>query len=321
MTKTTLVTGWNGFFGSTLCAHLEIAGESTIRCGRVAGSDIKADLALSTPVIKGNISRVIHSAGVTPSPSRPINSPNIFTAGNVQGTYNLLTGLTSNKPESFVLISSASVYGQTSGKLIKESSPLLAASEYAQSKRDSELLVAEWCDKHNVKLTIVRLPLVVGFGAPGSFSQIISAIRKRRFIIPGDGKAKKSMVLASDVADWLVKNNSVTGTFNLTDQYHPTYAELCDAVTNHLNLSPVPRISTSLMVATSWLGNASGIILNKPFPYNSSVHNQLTKSLTFSSEAASSKGWNPTPVLADIDSWLTGNSVLDIDIPRTKKAA
>jgi len=153
VTSNTIITGWNGFFGSILCSKLDAVDSTIIRCGRANGSDIKADLALSVPEITSPINRVIHSAGVTPGPNRPINTPDIFTSGNVQGTSNLLAGLTSNKPKSFVLISSASVYGKISGELIDESTPLLASSEYAKSKRDSELLTAEWCDKHNVDLT------------------------------------------------------------------------------------------------------------------------------------------------------------------------
>jgi nucleoside-diphosphate-sugar epimerase len=304
VTKNTLVTGWNGFFGSILCSKLDAHGTPIVRCGRVHGSDIKADLALSAPKISGDLKRVIHSAGVTPSPSRPVNTPDIFTIGNVQGTSNLLTGLSSNKPESFVLISSASVYGKISGDLIDESTPLLAASEYAKSKRDSEFLVAEWCDKHGVDLTIVRLPLVVGVGAPGTLGQLINAIRKRRFVIPGDGSARKSMVLATDVADWLVENPSIRGTFNLTDQQDPTYTHICDAITTQLKLNKVPRIPYSIMKAAGWLGDAGGALLNKPLPYNSIVHAQLTKSLTFSSDAAKAQAWSPQPVLQCIDNWL-----------------
>ncbi|MDB4222410.1 SDR family oxidoreductase [Granulosicoccus sp.] len=304
MTTNTLITGWNGFFGSILCSNLDANGTNIVRCGRVEGSDIKADLALSPPVIDGDIQRVIHSAGVTPGPTRPINTSNLFTIGNVQGTSNLLTGLSSNKPESFVLISSASVYGKISGNLIEESAPLLATSEYAKSKRDSELLVAEWCDKHNIALTIVRLPLVVGVGAPGTLGQLINAIRKRRFVIPGDGSARKSMVLATDVADWLVNNPSIEGTFNLTDQQDPSYAEICDAITHQLQIKKVPRVPASMMKAASWLGDSGGAILKKPLPYNTLVHTQLTQSLTFSCEAAKAQGWNPNSVLENIDSWL-----------------
>lgn len=304
MTTSTLVTGWNGFFGSILCSKLDANGESLVRCGRVEGSDIKADLALAVPVIKDDIHRVIHSAGVTPGPSRPINTPDIFNIGNVQGTSNLLKGLTSNKPESFTLISSASVYGKIDGSLIDESTPLLAASEYAKSKRDSELLVTQWCNEHHVNLTIVRLPLIVGVGAPGALGQLINAIRKRRFVIPGDGCAKKSMVLATDVADWLVDNPTLQGTFNLTDQQDPDYAHICDAITTHLNMKKVSRVPLSMMRAAGWLGDAGGAMLNKPLPYNSTVHTQLTKSLTFTSQAARAQGWNPRSVLANIDDWL-----------------
>lgn len=304
MTTNTLVTGWNGFLGSILCSKLDANGFNIVRCGRVKGSDITADLALSVPDIKGTVKRVIHSAGVTPGPSRPINTPDLFAIGNVQGTSNLLMGLTSNKPESFVLISSASVYGKIRGDLIQETSPLLATSEYAKSKRDSELLVTEWCDKHAVALTIVRLPLIVGVGAPGALGQLIKAIRKRRFVIPGDGSAKKSMVLATDIADWLVENPALQGTFNLTDQQDPTYAQICDAITTHLKINKVPRVPSSMMKAAGWLGDAGSALLKKPLPYNSIVHTQLTKSLTFSSEAATAQGWNPHSVLADIDDWL-----------------
>lgn len=304
MKKNTLVTGWNGFFGSILCSKLEANGSRIVRCGRVEGSDIKADLALSVPVIKDNVHRVVHAAGVTPTAIRPINTPDVFTIGNVQGTSNLLMGLTSNKPKSFVLISSASVYGRTSGDLIDESTPLSAISEYAKSKRESELLVTRWCNKHRIDLTIVRLPLVVGVGAPGTLGQLINAIQRRRFVLPGSGSARKSMVLATDVADWIVRNPTLTGTFNLTDQQDPTYAEICDAITTHLKLNKVPRIPLPLMIATSWLGDSGGALLNKQFPYNSSVHAQLTTSLTFSSDAAKAQAWNPQSVLANIDNWL-----------------
>lgn len=279
-------------------------GVRVVRCGRVDGSDIKADLATSAPKIDDTFTRVIHCAGITPGPTRPINTPDIFAIGNVQGTSNLLSGLNSKKPKSFVLISSASVYGRSSGDLINESTPLLATSEYAKSKRDSEQLVTQWCEEHDIDLTIVRLPLVVGTGAPGTLGQLINAIQRRRFVIPGNGCARKSMVLATDIADWLIGNPTVKGTFNLTDQQDPSYAQLCDAITTHLDLSKVPRIPSAIMRVASWLGDAGGVVLNKNLPYNSIVHNQLSKSLTFSSDAATAQGWAPHSTLKSIDSWL-----------------
>lgn len=304
MTNTTLITGWNGFLGSVFCSKLDALHGNLVRCGRVSGSDITADLSKSVPAINCDLNRVIHVAGVTPGPNRPINTPDVFTIGNVRGTSNLLAGLTSNKPKSFVLISSASVYGRIAGELIDESAPLLATSEYAKSKRESEYLVSEWCEKHGVALTIVRLPLIVGNGASGALGQLIKAIRKNRFVLPGQGDAKKSMVLATDVVDWLVENPSVKGTFNLTDGIDSSYVELCDVITRHFELNKVRHVPLSVMKTAALIGDAGAFLLKRPLPYGSLTHTQLTESLTFSTEAASRFGWSPRSVLANTTDWL-----------------
>lgn len=305
MTNTTLITGWNGFFGSVFCSKLEASDKHLVRCGRVADSDIVADLSLSIPVIDCDIQRVIHTAGVTPGPNRPINTPKIFSDGNVRGTANLLAGLTEQKPESFVLISSASVYGRTNGELIDESAPLLATSEYAKSKRDSEYLVSEWCDKHGVALTIVRLPLIVGNGAAGALGQLINAIRNNRFVLPGQGNARKSMVLATDVVDWLIQNPTVKGTFNLTDGKDPSYVELCDVITQHFARRKIRHMPLLVMKTAAIVGDAGSFLINKPLPYGSLTHSQLTESLTFSTAAAKKFGWKPRPVLENTKDWLS----------------
>jgi len=90
----------------------------------------------------------------------------------------------------------------------------------------------------------------------------------------------------------------------LISHLDPSYAEICDAITAHLKMSKVPRVPSSIMKAASWAGNAGSAVIKKPLPYNSTVHTQLTKSLTFSSEAAKDQGWNPNSVLANIHNWL-----------------
>lgn len=304
MKKHTLITGWNGFFGNILTSELERQGANLIRCGRVLGSDVKVDLALSPPDVDCNIDRVIHAAGVTPNAARPVDTPHVFNIGNVKATSNLLVGLGAKKPKSFVLVSSVSVYGKTSGELVGESEPLCATSEYAKSKMESETLVSEWCHENNIDLTIVRLPLVVGIGASGALGQLINAIKKRRFVLPGNGSARKSMVLASDVAEWLVANPNAIGTFNLTDRLDPSYAEICNAITDQLNIPKVPRIPVSLMKSVSLVGDSIGHLVNSKLPYNSLIHQQLTEPLTFSSEAATHFNWAPNSVIDTIHEWL-----------------
>ncbi|MFK8078013.1 MAG: NAD-dependent epimerase/dehydratase family protein [Granulosicoccus sp.] len=304
MTSKTLITGWNGFFGSILCKAQESFNISLVRCGRVKGSDVTCDLSKAVPQIPDTVDRVIHSAGVTPNASRPHNTKDIFQTGNVTSTKNLLASLNPQNIKSFVLISSASVYGMVSGENILETATLSPTSEYGKSKLEVEKLVIKWCQQNNVPYTIVRLPLVVGPGAPGTLGQLVKAIESKRFVIPGSGDARKSMVLATDVADWITNHPVSYGIFNLTDQTDPSYAELCDAITEHLNFKPVPRIPLTIMMVGSWVGDIAQTLLKRPIPYNSNVHVQLTETLTFSSKAAANHGWSPNSVISNKEVWL-----------------
>lgn len=304
MTSKTLITGWNGFFGGILCTAQESSDIPIIRCGRVAGSDIVCDLSKEIPSIPEDVSRVIHSAGVTPNASRPHNTKDVFEAGNVTATQNLLSALNPKYIESFVLISSASVYGRISGEDVLEYSSLTPSSEYGKSKLAAEELVLSWCQNNSVPFTIVRLPLVVGAGAPGTLGQLVKAIQSKRFVIPGKGDAKKSMVLATDVADWITRYPESAGIFNLTDQTDPSYAELCDEISEHFSISKVPRVPLVIMSLGSWVGELGQRVLRRPLPYNQSVHTQLTKTLTFSSKAAEKYGWSPGSVLENKHIWL-----------------
>ena len=287
-----------------LCKAQEDANIELLRCGRVSGSDVTCDLSAGAPTLPGGITRVIHSAGITPNANRPHDTKNVFHDGNVVGTQHLLDGLDPKTLESFVLISSASVYGKNTANQLLETAPLTPLTEYGKSKRDSEQLVFQWCEQHSIPHTTVRLPLVVGKNAPGSLGQLINAIQAKRFVIPGDGSARKSMVLADDVAHWITDNPAAHGIFNLTDQQDPSYAEICDTITEHLNLSKVPRIPLPIMMLASWAGGLGGRLLNKTLPYNPNVHTQLTNSLTFSSDAATKQGWKPQSVVASKLLWL-----------------
>ena len=304
VSSTTLLTGWNGFLGSILCEAQERSNIEITRCGRVTGSDVICDLSKGSPIIPSHVTRVIHSAGLTPNPSRPHDSKNVFHEGNVTTTQHLLNGLNPLSLKSFVLISSVSVYGSQPAKLLTESAPLTPSHEYAKSKKAVEDVVRNWCDQHNVPYTIVRLPLIVAHNAPGSLGQLVNAIKSKRFVIPGAGDAQKSMVLATDVADWLAKQPDAHGIFNLTDQADPSYAQICDAITKHYSIGKVRRVPLMIMALASWVGEIGGNILNKRLPYNRSIHIQLTQAQTYSSQLASQHGWSPKTVLENKHVWL-----------------
>ena len=196
--------------------------------------------------------------------------------------------------EHFVFISSVSVYGIIEGVNIKEESPLLAEDAYGKSKIDAEAIVQQWCDSHNVICTILRLPLVVGENPPGNLGAMIRGIKKGYYFNIAGGNAKKSMVLASDIAKFILKAAEVGGTYNLTDGIHPTFNELSNNISRQFSKSFVPNMPLFIANVLAKIGD----ILGNTFPINSNKLSKITSTLTFDdSKARAAFGWNPTPVL------------------------
>jgi len=229
----------------------------------------------------------------------------LFQRGNVDTTANLLRGLENTQLKSFTLISSVSVYGRIDGHKINERAATDPYNEYGKSKLDAENLVLDWTKQRNISCNILRLPLIVGRSAPGNLQQLIKSIRSGRFVLPGGGTARKSMVLARDVAEWAVSGQQISGVYNLTDKTDPSYFELCNAITTHYQLSSIPKIPAALMQVAGKVGDIGSVVTRRPLPYNSSIHQQLTNSLTFSCDRATKIGWQPNPVIENSREWLS----------------
>lgn len=281
-----LLTGWNGFLGSYLAKEL---GKNIITLGRSHLSDICSDLSDGIPVLS-KVELVIHAAGKAHIVPKTVLEKQQFHDVNVLGTLNLLKGLEkSGVPEQFVFISSVSVYGQEFGIGINEDHKLEAKDAYGLSKIKAETLVIEWCKKHNVICTILRLPLLVGENPPGNLGAMIKAIKKGYYFNIGGGNVKKSMVLAEDVAKFIPKAANFGGIYNLTDGIHPTFRELSAAIGKKKQLNS-PLILVKLI---AYLGDFMG----DKAPINSLKLKKITADLTFDdSKAKKILNWNPQVV-------------------------
>ena len=217
---------------------------------------------------------------------------------NVVGTNNLLKALIKNQlPKQFIYISSVSVYGLIEGENISESYPLLAEDPYGKSKIEAEVNVKKWCDNNNVICTILRLPLVVGENAPGNLYAMIRGIKKGYYFNISGGNAKKSMVLASDIAKFILKAGENGGIYNLTDGIHPTFNELSKRISQKLEKSFVPNLPLLIAFFLALVGD----IIGCSFPINSNKLSKIISTLTFDdSNARLAFGWEPTPVLEGI---------------------
>jgi nucleoside-diphosphate-sugar epimerase len=283
-----LLTGASGFLGTHINSKLQ--GFDITSLGR-NGSDIFADITDKVPPLPF-YDLVVHAAGKAHSLPISQKQAEEFYAVNTKGTENLLNGLNEHLPSTFVFISSVAVYGKVSGLEIDEGHPLLADSPYAISKLRAEELVRNWGLSTGVPIVILRLPLIVGLGAPGNLGAMVNAIKRGYYFRIGSGNASRSMVLVEDIANLIPTLINKSGTFNLTDGYDPTYRELDTHIANQLGKS-VKSVPLKLVRILARFGDSF-----KWFPINSYRLKKLETSLTFSSIKASQQlNWKPNQIL------------------------
>lgn len=288
----TLLTGSSGFLGREILEHLPF--DNIITLSR-SNAQLKFDLGKEVPVLP-QVDLVIHSAGKAHVVPKTEFEKQEFFQVNVEGTRNLLIGLerSDRLPKAIVFISSVAVYGLEVGKQIKETSPLLASDPYGQSKIQAEGILREWCASRGIKFAILRLPLLVGNNPPGNLLAMISAIRRGYYFNIAGGKARKSMVLASDVAKIIPLVASVGGVYNLTDGKHPSFAELSSVVASRMGKPTPLNIPNWLAVLMAGIGD----ILGKNAPINSKKLKKIMSDLTFDdAKARKDLAWHPEYVL------------------------
>jgi len=118
------------------------------------------------------------------------------------------------------------VYGLDEGTEISEDNPLTGESPDAKSKIEAEKFLLNWADRTGTPLLILRLPLISGKDPKGNLFKMIHGIKTGRYVSIGGGKAKKSIVNASDVAGCIFENIGHSGIYNLTDGEHPAFFRL-----------------------------------------------------------------------------------------------
>jgi nucleoside-diphosphate-sugar epimerase len=286
-----LITGANGFLGKYLVSTLEKNHEiySFLR------KDFEQLNISETFKISKSYDLVIHAMGKAHQLPASEKENGDFYRVNVLSTINLLNALSTNRPKRFVYISSVSVYGKTSGDLISENFPISANDPYGLSKILAENIIKSWCCIYDIKYTILRLPLIVGDNPPGNLGALINSINRGLFFIFKKGLAKKSMVLASDIANHIIDASNAGGIYNLTDGYHPSFKELV----NCISLCNNKRIPKNFPYLFAKILALFGDIFGGALPINSKILNKLTTNLTFDDSLAKNTfGWRPNKVIS-----------------------
>lgn len=230
MVKSILLTGHTGFLGSVIYEELKKSFR-VLTAGRDVSCDYHLDFSKwdGTLQLKHSVDAIVHVAGLAHNKAK---SKEGLIAVNTTSVDHLLSLAIMNKIETFVFISSTAVYGKTFGVNILENSSMKGKSDFALSKIEGEKLIKTY--KLKSKL-ILRLPLVLGPNPPGNLARLLKSISSGSHIYLKGNEAKKSVVFASDVAnfisEWLMKPKRDSGTINLCNQTAPTFNWIENAIT------------------------------------------------------------------------------------------
>ena len=113
----------------------------------------------------------------------------------LQGTRNLIEWLAPNSPKKFVYTGSTSVYGQTDGSQVKESSPTEPLAETAKVLVETEKLLLAAVADHKFPAVILRVAGIYGPDRGHWFKQFL----KNEAHIEGDGSRFLNMIHRDDL--------------------------------------------------------------------------------------------------------------------------
>jgi nucleoside-diphosphate-sugar epimerase len=285
------LTGSTGFLGRQILEELKRNQVATI--GRQHTDDYFFDLANSKS--RKNSIRVnclVHCAGLAHFYPQNKKEKSYFDSINFQGTKRLFESLDLTSLNRIILISTVAVYGKEHGNQLDEDTLTTPTSAYGLSKLKAENFLKNMSKLHGFDLLILRLPLLAGEGAPGNLGRMIKAIRKRRYLSINGGRAKRSIVLAQDVAKFVVSNKEISGVYNLTDDRDITFGEIESLTSKYYSTGMILNIPKWL----GWILGTIGDIL-WIFPFNSTQFKLMTRDLTFScKKIKEASDWNPNRV-------------------------
>jgi GlcNAc-P-P-Und epimerase len=313
MTKSSvLITGASGFLGKYIFDHFNKEGWQVYTLGRnpVPQSylHIECDLSTETPSIPDiAFEKVIHVAGKAHSFPKTQEEKDLFFKVNVEGTRHLLNAIDklSVKPKMLVFISSVSVYGKDTGHLIVENSPLDATTPYGISKIQAEDLIHQWSIKNGSQGLSLRLPLIAGTNPPGNFGVMKNAILKGHYLRLKNNFAKKSVVVASDVAQFIFTVQKGSGAYNLTDGIHPSFHDIEMAVETRLGRKIKISIPFSMVKFMAKVGDFVTRIVGKEMILTSTVLTKINSDLTFDdTKARKELGWTSSSALDFVEKYL-----------------
>lgn len=288
-----LFTGGTGFLGRNVRPILDQRYEVTT-CGITPDDMIKANLAKEVPELPEKYDIVLHACGKAHVVPKTEAEKQAFYDVNYTGTIHLCDALEKvGVPKAIIFISTMSVYGDVAGSNSTEETPLRGDSPYADSKIKAEQYLTDWCIKNDVILGILRPSLLAGEGAPGNLGAMVNGIKTGKYLSIAGGKAKKSILMAQDIANLVPLVAEKGGVYNVCDDYNPSFGELEASIAKQLGKRKPISIPYWMAKCLACVGDVFSF-----FPINSARLRKIVTSDTWSNEKAKRElDWQPMDVL------------------------
>ena len=277
------ITGTSGWIGRAVCSYFEGHGVSVRKFVRTVreASEQRLDLSETgaehrwTTALAG-CQTLLHCAAHVHQPIEDSRARRLFTEINEQGTARLLECCSAAGVARVVFVSSAAVYNWSrTARPRKEEDPVDPLSAYAASKLVGEELIARYPGEWR----IARLATVYGKGDIANFARLAAALRRRRFFLPGEGSACKSVIEIDKAAELLglltTEANLSAKIVNLAQPDTPSLAEICTAFAETCGFSPPIRIPQGVARLAARFGDALALVAVRA-PLTSNVLHKLT---------------------------------------------
>jgi nucleoside-diphosphate-sugar epimerase len=164
-----------------------------------------------------------------------------YRAVYFNGTKNLIEWLAPNPPKKFIYTSSTSVYGQTDGSQVKESSPTEPISETSKILVETEKILLEAFQQKKFPAIILRVAGIYGPDRGHWFKQFL----KNEAHIEGDGSRNLNMIHRDDLIGCIIaalKNGRVGEIYNAVDDEPVSQKNFFEWLGGTLGKYPPPAV-------------------------------------------------------------------------------
>ena len=261
-----LVTGANGFIGKALCKKLRNQQHDVIaavrrRCNISNVTILENEYSWEKALMNQDI--VIHTAGLSQvRKDTEIDPLEVYRSVNVQKTRILAQQAAASGVKLFIFLSSIKV----NGELTKTNSYFSFRDEaspkepYSISKWEAEQTLREIAAKTNLKIVIIRSPLVYGPGVKGNFLSLLNLLDRGIPLPFGGIKNKRSLVGLNNLIDLIItcteRPAAANKTFLVSDDDDLSTTELLQRLACALNkpVKLLPFPTSILQLGASLLG-------------------------------------------------------------------